>query len=104
STARQLEVKVDQEKAERAGLRVSDVAAALSAAFSGHTITVLHDAAEQSQVPVILRYPPAYRSNVQDMQHIALPSPLGPIPLSSVAIIREAQAESAIHHKDLRQV
>ncbi|MCB1215894.1 efflux RND transporter permease subunit [bacterium] len=104
TAARELRIEVDRERAERSGLRSADVATALYAALAGYEITALHDPAGTVQTPVVLRFPPAYRSRLSDLDNVVLPSPSGNIPLSAVTRMREGEALRPIHHKDLRQV
>ncbi len=68
---------------------------ALYAAFAGYRVTALHDPAELTQVPVVLRFPPEYRSQLADLSHIVLPTPVGPTPLSALSQIEEAQCQRA---------
>ena len=100
----ELRIKVDSEKAVRAGLKPSDVAMSLRAALAGYPITQIHDPSEQGQVDVVLRFPVQYRSSVDDLRHIVLPSPRGPVPLLELINMQEAEAFRAIHRKDLRPV
>jgi multidrug efflux pump subunit AcrB len=104
TSAAELHIEVDREKAELAGLRVSDVATALYAALAGYEITALHDPSGMVQTPVVLRFPAVYRSQLADLDNVVLPSPQGSIPLRAITRISEGQAARPIHHKDLRQV
>ncbi|MCB1186700.1 efflux RND transporter permease subunit [bacterium] len=104
TAARELRIEVDRERAERSGLRASDVATALYAALAGYEITALHDPAGMVQTPVVLRFPQQFRSQLADLDSVVLPSPAGNIPLSSITRMRETDALRPIHHKDLRQV
>ncbi len=104
TAARELRIEVDRDRAESSGLKVSDVATALYAALSGYEITALHDPAGTVQTPVVLRFPPAYRSQPSDLDNVVLPSPQGNVPLSSITRMTEGEALRPIHHKNLRQV
>ena len=104
TAAKQAKVVVDRERAELAGLKVRDVAMALYAAFAGYRVTVLHDPAELTQTPVVLRFPPEYRSQLADLSQIVLPTPRGPTPLSALSRVEPGQAERPVYHKDLRQI
>lgn len=100
----QVRVTVDRDKAERVGLKVKDVAMALYAAFAGYRVTALHDPTELTQVPIVLRFPPEYRSQLADLAHIDLPTPAGPVPLSAVSQVDESPCQLPVYHKDLRQI
>jgi multidrug efflux pump subunit AcrB len=100
----ELRIRVDSEKAIRAGLQPSDVAMSLRAALAGYPVTQLHDPSEQGQVDVVLRFPVQYRSSLDDLRHIVLPSPRGPVPLLELVRMEEAEAFRPIHRKDLRPV
>lgn len=102
--AKQIRLTVDRDKAERAGLKVSDVTLALYAAFAGYRVTALHDPAELTQVPVVLRFPPEYRSQQADLSNIVLPTPAGPTPLSALSTTVETECQQPVYHKDLRQI
>ncbi len=104
TAAQQLQLQVDRERAQRAGLSVKDVAMSLYAALAGYRMTVLHDPAELVQTPVVLRFPPQYRSQPSDLNNIVLPSPSGPVPLSSLTRSEPGEALRPIYHKDLRQI
>lgn len=100
----ELRIEVDPEKAVRAGLKVSDVTMMLRAALSGYPVTMLHDDAQPVQTPVVMRFPVSYRSELGDLQHIVLPSPQGPVPLSELTRDVQTEARRPIYHKDLRPV
>jgi multidrug efflux pump subunit AcrB len=100
----ELRIRVDSEKAIRAGLQPADVAMSLRAALAGYPVTQLHDPSEQTQVDVVLRFPVQYRSSVDDLRHIVLPSPQGPVPLLELVKMEQAEAFRPIHRKDLRPV
>ncbi len=104
TVAQELRIEVDAEKAARAGLKVSDVTMALRAALAGYPVTYIHDDAQNVQTPVVMRFPVTYRSELGDLQHIVLPSPQGPVPLSELTSIRETEARRPIYHKNLRPV
>lgn len=104
TAAPELRIEVDRDKAERSGLKVSDVATALYAALAGYEITALHEPAGMVQTPVVLRFPASYRSQLSDLQNVVLPSPYGNVPLSAVTRMIEGETARSIQHKDLRQV
>jgi multidrug efflux pump subunit AcrB len=97
-------VRVDSEKAVAAGLKVADVTMSLRAAMSGYPVTMLHDEAEYTQTPIVMRFPVDYRSHPEDLRHIVLPSPMGPVPLSTLVDIERREAQRPIYHKDLKPV
>ncbi|MGB8500289.1 MAG: efflux RND transporter permease subunit, partial [Pantoea agglomerans] len=104
TTAPELRIEVDRDKAQRSGLQVSDVATALYAALAGYKITALHDPASMVQTPVVLRFPPAYRSQTADLQNVVLPAPNGNVPLSALTRMTQGESARPIQHKDLREV
>ena len=104
TVAEEMKITVDADRAVQAGLKVSDVSMSLRAALAGYPVTQVHDTAELAQVPVVMRFPVAYRSSIQDLAHIVLPSPNGPVPLSELVRVDTSDADRAIYHKDLRPV
>jgi len=100
----ELRVRVDSEKAARAGLKVSDVTMALRAALAGYPVTMIHDDAQVVQTPVVMRFPVSYRSKLSDLRHIVLPSSQGPVPLIELTSIEDTEARRPIYHKNLRPV
>jgi multidrug efflux pump subunit AcrB len=100
----ELRIRVDSEKAIRAGLKPADVAMSLRAALAGYPVTQLHDPSAQGQVNIVLRFPVQYRSTVADLRHIVLPSPRGPVPLLELASLEEGDAFRPMYRKDLRPV
>ncbi|MBN2082777.1 efflux RND transporter permease subunit [bacterium] len=104
TVAEELKITVDEEKAVQAGLKVSDVSMSLRAALSGYPVTQIHDPAELNQTPVVLRFPVEYRSSLEDLGHIVLPSPLGPVPLNTLVNVEHSEVGRPVYHKDLRPV
>jgi multidrug efflux pump subunit AcrB len=93
--------RVDPQKAERAGFRVSDVAAIEAAILDGELASnmILGD----HLVGIRVRYPVNYRSTTRDLGSLLLTSPTGvTVPLSSIARIEVDEGQKEIHRDNLR--
>jgi CzcA family heavy metal efflux pump len=93
--------RVDTQKAERAGFRVSDVAAIQAAILDGELASnmILGD----HLVGIRVRYPESYRSTTAGLGSLLLTSPTGvTVPLSSIARVEVDEGQTEIHRDNLR--
>jgi CzcA family heavy metal efflux pump len=93
--------RVDPQKAERAGFRVSDVAATEAAILDGELASnmILGD----HMVGIRVRYPERYRSTTEGLSSLLLTSPTGvTVPLSSIARVEVDEGTAEIHRDNLR--
>ena len=92
----ELHVIVDEDEATRLGLRVDSVARTVFGAFHGAEATVVREGREE--IPVMVRLPPALRSEAQ-LQELAVRNDLGRlISLSRVAQVERSRGLPAIQH------
>ncbi|MFI0395787.1 efflux RND transporter permease subunit [Paracoccus jiaweipingae] len=82
--ARVVRLQIDQDKARQLGITSTDIAGALSAMFSGKTVTQLRDGI--FLVNVVARGDQADRQSLDTIRNMQLATPTGtPIPLASLA-------------------
>ena len=100
----QLVVEVDRQAAARYGVNVSDVNAVLEMAIGGLPVSSLWE--EERRFDIILRFNRESRNTPEQIGKIIIPSKNGlRIPLSQVASIRLANAQSIIcRNEDKRQI
>jgi CzcA family heavy metal efflux pump len=93
--------RVDQEKAQRAGFGVKDVAEIESAMLDGELASNM--IRNDRLVGIRVRYPKEYRSSSDKLQTLLLTSPTGQsVPLSSIAHIEMEEGVAEIHRDNLR--
>jgi len=82
-----VDFKIRRKEAARYGLTVGDVEDVIQSAIGGMNITQTVEGLER--YPVNLRYPRAYRSNINALRRVLIPTPTGAqIPLTQVADIQ----------------
>jgi len=78
---------IKRKEAARYGLTIGDVEDVIQSAIGGMNVTQTVEGLER--YPVNLRYPRAYRSNIDALRRVLIPTPTGAqIPLTQVADIR----------------
>jgi len=93
--------RIRRREAARYGLTVGDVEDVIQSAIGGMNITQTVEGLER--YPVNLRYPRAYRSNLQSLKRVLIPTPTGAqIPLTQVADIRLAGGPPSIKSEAAR--
>ncbi len=98
-------MRVDEVKAARHGIAVSDVAHALALAVSGNQVGLIHDQAAREPVPAIVELDRADRSSEQGLANIRLPgADGGMVSLRELVIVERKTIEPSIYHKNLRRV
>ncbi|MCS6946685.1 MAG: efflux RND transporter permease subunit, partial [Steroidobacteraceae bacterium] len=98
-------VEVDQGKAALLGVSAMQVAEILAIAVAGRDVTYLHAGAAQEPAAVRLELPVGDKSRVEELLALEVRARNGTrVPLGSVASVRQAQWDAAIHHKDLLPV
>jgi copper/silver efflux system protein len=96
-----LDFDINREAAARYGLTVGDVQDVIQSAIGGMNITQTVEGLER--YPVNLRYPRDSRDNLEALQRVLIPTPLGnQIPLISVADIRFTRGTDVIKTEDAR--
>jgi cobalt-zinc-cadmium resistance protein CzcA len=95
----QLVVEINREAAARYGVNVSDINAVLEMAIGGLPVSSLWE--EERRFDIILRYNRESRNTPEQIGQIIIPTKTGiRIPLSEVASIKLAQAQSIICRSD----
>ncbi len=82
---RQIDVRLDEDKANLAGVTNLDVSLSLNAYYSGHQLTTFRE--EDRQIPIKLRLPPLERRSLNEIDAVYVNSLMGKVPLESVADI-----------------
>ncbi|SJM90971.1 efflux RND transporter permease subunit [Crenothrix polyspora] len=96
-----LDFDINREAAARYGLTVGDVQDVIQSAIGGMNITQTVEGLER--YPVNLRYPRDSRDNLEALQRVLIPTPLGnQIPLISVADIKFTRGTDVIKTEDAR--
>ncbi|MCX7067589.1 MAG: CusA/CzcA family heavy metal efflux RND transporter [Methylococcales bacterium] len=96
-----LDFDINREAAARYGLTVGDVQDVLQSAIGGMNITQTVEGLER--YPVNLRYPRDSRDNLEALQRVLIPTPMGnQIPLISVADIKFTRGTDVIKTEDAR--
>jgi len=96
-------LRVDPEKAQRAGFGVTDVANIESAILDGEVAS--HMIRGDRLIGIRIRYPAVYRSSIEKLQSLLLTSPTGQtVPLSSIAHVEVDEGQTEIHRENLRNL
>ena len=91
----QLLISIDRERAARFGINTSDILDTVQTSIGGMSLTDLQE--NDRRFGVWLRFQPAFRKDVGNLQNILLMTPNGNrIPLSSLATIEETHGATAI--------
>jgi multidrug efflux pump len=94
-STRELDVRVDPDRARRYGVTVSQVASELRTAFNGTNATVLHDGDED--IDVVVRYATGNRSQISDVLSTHFRAPSGEmVAFEDIAVLRESVGLSNI--------
>ncbi len=95
--------RVDQDKAQRAGFGVNDIANMESAILDGELASNMIRG--DRLIGIRVRYPPPYRSSIEDLRNLLITSPTGAtVPLESVAHIEMEQGQTEIRRENLRNM
>lgn len=100
----QLLITIDRANASRYGINTSDILDTVQTSIGGNSITELQES--DRRFGVWVRYQPAFRKEVNNLQNILLSTPNGNrIPLSTLATITESHGATAIlRDKNSRRV
>jgi cobalt-zinc-cadmium resistance protein CzcA len=91
----QLLITIDRANAARYGINTSDILDTVQTSIGGMKITELQE--NDRRFGVMVRYQPAFRKDIGNLENILLTTPSGSrIPLSSLAKIEEAHGATAI--------
>ena len=96
---------VDKEKAALSGVESDQIDATLRLALSGINAGLMHQPAEEEDIPIVVQLPRAMRSSLGRLQSIRVMSSAGKlVPLGSLVHIEETIAPKSIYHKNLMPV
>ncbi len=100
----QLLITINREDAARYGINTSDILDIVQTSIGGNMITELQE--NDRRFGVWIRYQPAYRKDISNLENILLTTPNGNrIPLSTLAKIEESHGATAIlRDKNSRRV
>ncbi|MWJ28157.1 AcrB/AcrD/AcrF family protein [Halomonas sp. ZH2S] len=99
---RKWDVVVDRDRAARLGVSQAQVVMALQASLEGSAASYLHDEQAKYPVPIRLILEEGDKAQPARLLSLAVRSRDGiPVPLASIAEIREADWQGVRHHKDL---
>ncbi|UQA55771.1 efflux RND transporter permease subunit [Polyangium aurulentum] len=90
----ELRVHIDRKKAADLGVSVADVAGSLRLLVGGYEVTNYNEKGEQYEVHV--RATEAYRSDVEGLRRLTVPSTRGPVALENVVSFTEGSGPSKI--------
>ena len=102
SSAYQLHIDIDENKANLAGVTNLGLAQTLNAYFSGHYITTFREG--DHLVPVYLRLPPEQRGSIEELRSAYVEGEYGKVPLDSVAEILPRWKPARIDRRFLQRV
>ena len=100
-----LEIAVDRDRAARFGLGPADVNATIQAAIGGQSVGDLHEPGSDRHYPVIVRFDPQSRGDVEAIRHIGIALPDGngsaasQVALSDVANVSLVSGASFIYRE-----
>jgi len=96
---------VDREKAALNGISEDDIARAMQVASAGDPAGLLHQPAEQEDVPLMVRLDRATRSDPERMQGLKIPGRNGQmVALSELVRVESGLEDKSIYHKNLMPV
>ena len=96
-----LDFDIDRESAARYGLTVGDVQDVIQSAIGGMNVTEIIEGLER--YPVNVRYPRALREDLETLERVLIPTPIGQqIPLALVANIEYSRGPPVIKSENAR--
>ncbi len=100
----QLTVDIDRTAVARYGINVSDIQKMIEAAIGGKVVGKVYEG--ERRFDIVVRYSPEYRSSIEAVRDMLVPSPSGGrIPMSQLASIKLVDGPTIIQREDgLRQV
>ncbi len=102
SSAYQLHIDVNENKANLAGVTNLGLAQTLNAYFSGHYITTFREG--DHLIPVYLRLPPEQRGSIEELRSTYVEGKYGKVPLNSIAEIQPHWKPARIDRRFLQRV
>lgn len=101
----QIRVIVDEEKAARTFLSVSEIATSIRNAFRGGVATSIKPVKAEEEIDVLVRFPESYRSEKDIFNKIVVPNRFGNlVPLNKISRLEEGVSVARIQHLDGKRV
>ena len=101
----EVQVMIDQEKAAKAFLSVSEIASSIRNAFKGGIATSIKPVKAEEEIDVLVRFPEKYRNKRQTFDKVFIPNKFGNlIPLNKIAHIEDTVSMARIQHQDGKRV
>ncbi len=101
-TGYQLDLVLDEDKANLAGVTNAAVAATMNAYFTGLYVTYLREG--DHQIPIYFRLVPGERSEIQDPRSIFVEGTEGKVPLDAVADVQLRRKTTKIKRRDMNRM
>jgi multidrug efflux pump subunit AcrB len=98
----QVDVDIDEDKANLAGVTNARIASTLNAYYTGQQLTTFREG--DHMVPVYLRLKPEERGTLKGLDHAFVEGAMGKVPLNSVASIQSNWEAARIERRDLNRV
>ena len=92
---RQLDIDVNQDKANLAGVTNASVLLSMNAFYSGHPLMMYRE--KDKQIPIMLRLPPEQRGTLKELEQVFVQGLTGKVPLDSIANIQRTWTHGKIH-------
>ncbi|MBN2339711.1 MAG: efflux RND transporter permease subunit [Acidobacteria bacterium] len=97
--------RLDRLKASMAGVSTAEVQQAVTVALGGARAGLLHQDREAEDVPIVVRFPLADRSNAEALDSLRVASSSGRlVPLGELGVWEKGERERNIYHKNLMPV
>ncbi|WJF89102.1 efflux RND transporter permease subunit [Paraburkholderia bonniea] len=97
-TERSVRYEIDQKKARELGVSTQDISSFLALTLSGYTVTQYRE--RDKLISVDLRAPASERVDPAGLMALALPTPNGPVPLSTLGQLRYGLEYGVIWERD----
>ncbi len=101
----EIKVIVDEDKAAKTYLSVSEIAATIRSAFRGGVATSIKPVKAEEEIDVLVRFPEEYRTKREAFGKILIPNKFGNlIPLDKIAKLQDEVSVARIQHLDGKRV
>ncbi|ACO04150.1 MAG TPA: AcrB/AcrD/AcrF family protein [Persephonella sp.] len=101
---RQYILKPDREKIKRYGFNEDMIVKTVRIALAGYSVGFIHSAEDLNPVNIVVRLDEKYRTSINDILSMKIPTPKGAIPLGSLVTVKEGSAKNDIYRKNLQKV
>ncbi len=101
---REYQIDIDREKVKRYGLSEDVIVKKVRIALAGHKVGLIHSSDDINPVSIVVRLDEKYRSSIEDILSMKIPTPTGGIPLNALVNVKLSTSESDIYRKNLQPV